>query len=185
MTRVLNVYTFVLFIFVCFSVGRADDARTSLIIDGGGLHTDNAALFKRLIEAAKVNGRTHIGVIPTASEKRINANRFVESLQAHGVKPEQIQILELTVANAATQADSPELVAQIRNCTLIFFTGGDQTRITRALKPNGRTTAALQAIYDVWKSGGDSAGSSAGAAIQSATMITVSGLPDESMDEEP
>ena len=183
MARVLNVYTFVLFIFVCFGVGRADDARTSLIIDGGGLHPDNAALFKRLIAAAKIDGRTHIGIIPTASEKRINVNRFVESLQAYGVKPEQIQVLELTVANAAMQADSPKLVAQIRNCTLIFFTGGDQTRITRALKPNGRTTAALQAIYDVWKSGGVIAGSSAGAAIQSATMITASGLPDESMDE--
>ena len=183
MKRVLNIYTFVLLIFVCFGVGRADDARTSLIIDGGGLHPGNVALFKTLIGLATVNGRTHIGIIPTASEKRISAHRFVESLQAFGVRPEQIQVLELSEANAATQADSPELVAQIRNCTLIFFTGGDQTRITRALKPNGRTTAALQAIYDVWKDGGVIAGTSAGAAIQSAKMISVSGLPSESMDD--
>ena len=183
MSQLLKRCALILFILINFRVGLTDDARTSLIIDGGGLHPGNASLFKKLIEAAEVNGQTHIGIFPTASDKLINANQFVESLKAYGVKSEQIQILDLTESNAASQADSPVLVGQIRKCTLVFFTGGDQTRITRALQPNGRTTAALQAIYDFRKSGGVVAGSSAGAAIQSETMISASGLPDESMDE--
>ncbi len=183
MKRVLNAFTIILFVLVCFGIGRADDARTSLIIIGGGLHPDNAALYQKLIDVAKVNGRTHIGVIPTASTLGIGAKRFVERLQGFGLTPEQIQVLDLTESNAAKQAENPQLVAQIRNCTLIYFGGGDQTRITRALQPDGRRTAALQAIYDVWKSGGVIAGSSAGAAIQSETMIAVSGLPGESLDD--
>ena len=183
MKQVLTAYAIFQFILVCLGIGRADEARTSLIIIGGGLRPDNAALFQRLIDVAKINGRTQIGIIPTASAIGIGVKRFAERLQVFGVKPEQIQVLDLTEANATKQAENPELVAQIRNCTLIYFGGGDQTRITRALQPDGRRTAALQAISDVWKSGGVIAGSSAGAAIQSETMIAVYGLPGESMDE--
>ncbi len=61
---------------------------------------------------------------------------------------------------------------------------GDQTRITRALlKPDGTPTAVLEAIYAVWRGGGVIAGTSAGAAVQSETMISVSGFPDDSIDE--
>ena len=87
-------------------------------------------------------------------------------------------------ANAEKQASNPEVVEQIARCTAIFFSGGDQRRITRALlKPDGSETPALQAIHAVWKRGGLIAGSSAGAAVQGNPMITVSGLPDDSMDQ--
>lgn len=182
--RVLCRCAVVLLILVAAGLGRADDVRTSLIIEGGGLPPYCPALEK-LIEAATVNGRIRIGYLPTASGNPDNsATRFVARLGRYGVRPQDIQIIDLTVKNAAVQAENPAVVTQIHDCTAIFFGGGDQTRITHALrKPNGEPTAALQAIYAVWKNGAVIAGTSAGAAVQSETMISISGFPDDSLDD--
>ncbi len=171
-------------ILITAGLGRADETRTSLIIEGGGLPPYCPALEK-LVEGAKVNGRIRIGYLPTASANpELSASRFVARLSAYGVRPEQIQIIDLTVKNAAVQAENPAVVTQIRDCTAVFFGGGDQTRITRSLlKPNGAPTAVLQEIYAIWQGGGVIAGTSAGAAVQSETMISVSGFPDDSLDD--
>lgn len=166
---------------------RPEKARTSLIIEGGGLLPNNTAVYERLVEVAKVEGHTRIGYLPTASgdpeRAAIGIQRFIERLRPYGVSPDDIHVIDLTLANAAQQADNPAVAEQIRSCTLIFFGGGDQTHITRALQPDGRKTAALQAIYEVWKRGGAIAGTSAGAAVQSKTMISASGLPGDPVDE--
>lgn len=181
--RVLCRFAVVVLILVVANFGRADEVRTSLIIEGGGLPPCCPALEK-LVAVAKVNGRIRIGYLPTASANPdVSATRFISRMGVYGVRPEDIQIIDLTVRNAAVQAENPAVVKQIRDCTAIFFGGGDQTRITGALQPNGRRTAALQAIYDVWKGGVVIAGTSAGAAVQSETMISVSGFPDDMIDD--
>lgn len=181
--RVLCRFAVVVLILVVANFGRADEVRTSLIIEGGGLPPCCPALEK-LVAVAKVNGRIRIGYLPTASANPdVSATRFISRMGVYGVRPEDIQIIDLTVRNAAVQAENPAVVKQIRDCTAIFFGGGDQTRITSALQPNGRRTAALQAIYDVWKGGVVIAGTSAGAAVQSETMISVSGFPDDMIDD--
>ena len=171
-------------VLVAAGSGRADEKLGSLIIEGGGLHPYCPGL-ERLVELANVDGRIRIGYLPTASTNSDrSASRFAQRLSDYGVRPEQIQIIALTVNNAAVQAEAPALVTQIRDCTAIFFGGGDQTRITRALlKPDGTRTAALQAIDAVRKGGGVIAGTSAGAAVQSETMISVSGFLDDSIDD--
>jgi cyanophycinase len=165
-------------------IGRAAESRTSLIIEGGGLPPDCPAL-KRFVVAARIEGRLRIGYLPTAStDPAFSAARFISRLGRYGVAPEQIQIIDLTVANALEQAENPTVVAQVRECTAIFFGGGDQTRIIRALvKPGGVPTAVLKAIYAASRSGRVIAGTSAGAAVQSETMISVSGLPDDLIDD--
>ena len=158
--------------------------RISLIIEGGGLPPYCPAL-ERLVETARDKGRLRIGYIPTASSHpEASTTQFIERMKPYGVKPEEIQPIRITVENASIQAESPDVVKQIGACTAIFFGGGDQTRITGALRrSDGTSTAALEAIYAVWKSGAVIAGSSAGAAVQSETMITVSGVPDDLIDE--
>ena len=169
---------------VSATVGQADESRTSLIIEGGGLPPYCPAL-ERLVKSATINGKLRIGYLPTASGRpEASARQFVRRLMPYGVRPEQIQTIDITVANAGTQAEAPAVVAQIRECTAIFFGGGDQTRITRALRqPDGTPTAALEAIYSVWRGGGVIAGTSAGAAVQSEAMIAVSGMPDDTIDD--
>ena len=178
------VHAFVALIVVAAGLGRADDLRPSLIIEGGGLPPYCPALEK-LVEAAKVDGRIRIGYFPTASSNPVrSAARFVQRLSLYGVRPEQIQIIDLTVKNSAVQARDPAVLTQIRDCTAIFLGGGDQTRITRALlNPDGTPTAALKAIDAVRQAGGVIAGTSAGAAAQSETMISISGFPDDSIDD--
>ncbi len=182
--RVLCRFAVVALILVVAGLGRADEIRTSLIIEGGGLPPYCPAL-ERLIKTAKVNGRIRIGYLPTASGKPdVSSSHFVTRLGGYGVQPDQIQIIDVTVKNAAVQAENSAVVAQVRDCTAIFFGGGDQTRITRALlKSDGTPTAVLEAIYAVWRGGGVIAGTSAGAAVQSETMISISGFPDDSIDD--
>ncbi len=85
--------------------------------------------------------------------------------------------------NADRQASDPQVAEYIRRSTAAFFTGGDQARIVQSLiKPDGAATPALAALNQMWRAGGLIAGSSAGAAVQSARMLRVSGLPDEWLD---
>ncbi len=53
-----------------------------------------------------------------------------------------------------------------------YFAGGDQARITRALRrPDGSNTRMLDALWELYRRGGVIAGTSAGAAIMSSTMF--------------
>ena len=55
----------------------------------------------------------------------------------------------------------------------IFFTGGDQKRITKALRnEDGENTPLLEAIWEVYNEGGVIAGTSAGAAVLSRVMFS-------------
>jgi len=168
----------------CAVIATAEETRTSLIIEGGGLPPYCPSL-ERLVEAATVKGRIRIGYLPAASSHpEASSEQFIERMKPYGVRPEQIDIIAITLDNRSTEAESPAVVRRIRECTSIFFGGGDQTRITRALRrPDGKSTAVLEAIYAVWKEGAVVAGTSAGAAVQSETMMTVSGVPDDTIDE--
>jgi cyanophycinase len=68
-------------------------------------------------------------------------------------------------------AEDPETVAMIHSATGIYFTGGDQRASRARWCPDGSHTAALDAVWDVYRDGGVIAGSSAGAAIMSTTMF--------------
>jgi cyanophycinase len=155
-----------------------------LVIIGGGLRPTNSAMYDRLIRHAGGIERARFGIFPTASLGTADAERFARNLVSHGVPKSQIEIIDLMVANADRQASNPAIVDQIGRCTALYFSGGDQRRITGALlKGDGTDSAALHAIRVVWQRGGLIAGSSAGAAAQGNPMITVSGLPDDSMDQ--
>lgn len=155
-----------------------------LMIIGGGLRRENANVYEQMIKAAGGLERVRFGILPTASASKGSANQFGAGLTRYGVAKEHVQVIDLTLANAAQQAANPQIVRQILACTALYFTGGDQGRITRALlKPDGTDTPALAAIRQVWQRGGLIAGSSAGAAVQSQPMIRVAGLPDNSLDD--
>ena len=166
------------------AVSNADEVTSGhLVIIGGGLSPDNAAIYERLINHAGGMEQARFGILPTAGTGIAGGARFARNLERRGIPKSQIQIIDVTAENAERQASNPEIVEQIQRCTGLFFTGGDQRRITRALlKSDGTETAALQAIRAVWQRGGVIAGSSAGAAVQGDPMIAVSGLPNDSLD---
>ena len=166
------------------NVSQADQTtRGHLLIIGGGLRADNSAVYERMITYAGGPSKARFGILPTASANSKGAEKFAKRLAAHGVPANQIDIIDLTIENATRQASNPAVSAQIRACTGLLISGGDQSRITRALlHADGTRTAALQAIIDMWERGGLIAGSSAGAAVLADPMISDSGLPNDSLD---
>jgi len=107
-----------------------------------------------------------------------------ERLALYGIPGERCEILNVNVDNAPQSTADPHILAQVQRCTGLFMTGGDQNRIVQALvQRDGGETPLLREMRKLFARGGLIAGSSAGAAVQSDPMLSVSGLPDESLDE--
>jgi len=165
-------------------VSAADGSGGPLLVIGGGLRPDNTSLIRRLIEAAGGKDRCRFVVFSTASRSAASAERFRQMLAEHGVPLAQSSVLDVRPENAAQATRDPAVLAAIRTSTAAWFVGGDQQRITRTFRtPAGVDTPALAELRRRWNEGALVAGTSAGAAMQSETMIGVSGLPDRAMDE--
>jgi cyanophycinase len=155
-----------------------------LLIIGGGLRPGNAAIFQSMIDAAGGRDQARFVVFPTAAKNADSAREFSKVLERYGVPGDHITIVDLTSENAGSQAFSPCVVDEVKRATGAFFTGGDQSRITRSLlKQDGTPTPVLVALKEMRRRRSVIAGTSAGAAMQSSHMLSVSGLPDDTMDE--
>ncbi|MDA0986196.1 MAG: cyanophycinase [Bacteroidetes bacterium] len=64
--------------------------------------------------------------------------------------------------------DSDEVISKFQNITAVFFTGGDQSRLTSVLQ----NTKLENKIFELFKKGVLIGGTSAGAAVMSEVMIT-------------
>lgn len=139
--------------------------KLNLAIIGGRLEPDNEAIFAGLKERA----HGHIAVLATASQMPQEVGpEMVADLRRHACDAELVPLFH---GNAATAAQDPRIVAQIERLGGVYFTGGDQSTLLRALAPNGRETPVLAAIRRLHANGGLIAGSSAGAAVMSAISI--------------
>lgn len=105
-------------------------------------------------------------VLPTASERPEAGSEYVADLQALGAT--DVRSVEI---RARADAFDPERVRELARARGVFFTGGDQNRITAALLG----TPALDAIRALFARGGVLAGTSAGLACMSEVMITGEG----------
>jgi cyanophycinase len=165
-------------------VARAEDPRGgSLLIIGGHLRPDNARVYKEMIRRAGGKDKARIGILPTASLGLDHSRRGAEDLVQNGLPAERVVILDITTANGSIRAADPSIAKQIRACTGLFFTGGDQLWITRVfLAANGAETPILAAVREVYRRGGVIAGTSAGAAIMGERMISARGVPMDALD---
>jgi len=171
-------------IFSAPAVVAAEPTGGTCAIIGGALRGDNAPIFHRLIETAGGAKQCRFVIFSSASNNVRGARRFAETLASYGVPAGQIDILDIRSENAAQTAFDAANVAEIRRGTAAYFVGGDQERIPLALrKPDGSDTPALAALKELFARGGVIAGSSAGASMQSQTMIAAAGLRDGGLDE--
>ena len=159
-------------------------AQGNLVIAGGGTRDDNVSIYSSLIGLASGAEKATFAVIPSASGVAVQSFvAFKSALVSYGVNPDHIFLIPIALVDddSTTQADEslwkdnandPMLAAQVRKCSAVWFTGGDQTRTTKALYlPDGSKTTVLEAVWEVYNSGGVIGGTSAGAAIMCDPMI--------------
>jgi cyanophycinase len=130
-------------------------------------------VWERIIQLAGGKG-ARIAVFASASGTPERSGKsLVERLNSYGAKAFFVPVaVKLSGSNYQIAADDRGLAEAVRNANGAFFAGGDQSRITRALRrEDGSNTRVLDALWDMYRRGGVIAGSSAGAAIMSSTMF--------------
>lgn len=137
----------------------ADRPAGSLFIVGGGPMPD--ALLTRFVELAGGAGRARIVVFPNASGDSSSGPYMVERLRKFGATA-------VSVRPTREEAMRAETARVLDGATGVWFTGGDQNRITAALAG----TPVARAVEARYRAGAVIGGTSAGAAIMSERMIT-------------
>jgi cyanophycinase len=138
----------------------ASGVRGHLLIVGGGRQPPE--LVARFVELAGGAGRARIAVLPMASgEPEASGREKADELRALGA---DVFVLQLTREQAMTDSAARLL----EGATGIWFTGGDQSRVTPVL----RGSPVLDAIRARWRAGAVVGGTSAGAAVMPDSMLT-------------
>jgi cyanophycinase len=140
----------------------ADLARGFIIPIGGAEDKFNGRVVLRRFVDAAGGSAAHIVVIATASEVDGTGRRYVQVFEALGCG--QTQVLDI---DSRKDAERPALLAQLDKATGVFFTGGNQLRLSTIL---GGTSVAT-CVRRLNAHGVHVAGTSAGAAFVSEHMI--------------
>jgi len=153
----------------------------ALVIMGGAERFDHREIWEEIVALAGGPG-SRIAVFPTASLDPIRkGNWVVETLNKTGAQAFLVPLAWRQMEREPHEvAEDADIVAAVRDAHGVFFIGGGQERITRALRtPRGEPTPLLNAVWDVYQRGGVIAGTSAGAAIMSRVMYR---NPDSVLD---
>lgn len=156
----------------------AEPQKGTAVIVGGGLSKNNAAVWSAFLDAARSahvgkSGPVRIAVLATASGVADEAvANTKQAIELHS-KPGQFDVFELPVrAGDVKAAGDAQIATMLDDVSGVWFTGGDQSRITDTLTKDGRDRPVMQAIRAVVLRGGVLGGTSAGAAIMSRIMIS-------------
>lgn len=153
-----------------------------LMIVGGALASSNKAVYQQFIQSAGGKEKAQIVVIPAASSQPVKYFRqFQQDLALYGVSEQQVQLIPIAVKDDKSTAEDESLwrdnaadttlAAQVQQATAVWFLGGDQNHLVDRLKPDGKNSVVLEAVWQLYQSGGIVGGTSAGAAMMSDTMI--------------
>jgi cyanophycinase len=132
-----------------------------LLIIGGGEDKVGGRVILRTL--AKLVGNGKLVVATLASEKPSEQwEEYEAALRGLGVR----HLYHLRVESRA-DAESSRAIGVLEGATCVFFTGGDQLRLTSLLGD----TPIYSRCYEIFANGGAIAGTSAGASVMSETMI--------------
>ncbi|MDT8715617.1 cyanophycinase [Clostridium sp. 19966] len=147
-----------------------DSDNISLIIIGGAEDKNgHKEILKKVAENVESKGKLVIATVATESPKEVGEiykNLF-----------QNLGLVNISILNIENRQDgySIDNVNMIEHASLIFFTGGDQLRITSMLGG----TPLYQKLLENHANGGIIVGTSAGASVMSDTMI-IQGPDDDS-----
>ena len=163
-SRLMPLLAVVVFATSASPTPSPDLPRGSLVIVGGGGRSE--AMMRRFVELAGGRG-ARIAVVPNASSEPDETGRdLVAELDSLGARA---FVYYIDRRAAATEAAARRL----DSATGIWFSGGDQVRVTAALAG----TPVLRVMQRRYREGAVVGGTSAGAAIMSDSMITGNQTP--------
>ena len=132
-----------------------------LLIIGG--HEDKTGGKVILRELARLVGNGKLVIATLASEQPgAQWEEYEATMRSVGVR----HLHHLKVESRA-DAESPNAMGVLEGATGVFFTGGDQLRLTTLIGD----TPVFSRCYEIFANGGVIAGTSAGASVMSETMI--------------
>lgn len=143
----------------CASARTAPAAARELVIVGGGGTTD--AIVARALELAR-GAQTRVVVLPQASESEDRGESAARMWRDAGAAE---------VVNLADLSNRERAAAEIARADLVWFSGGDQSKLTAALDAANLTELVRRRSRE----GVTFGGTSAGAAVMSPLMITGEG----------
>lgn len=139
--------------------GQQDDIAGSLIIVGGGGRPE--VITRRFIELAG-GDRGRILVIPLASSEPVETGReSAATFRTYGIDARSL-------VPTRAEADADSIARVLQGVTGVWFSGGDQARITAVI----RGTKLHRELINLYRRGAVIGGTSAGAAIMSDSMLT-------------
>lgn len=144
-------------------LGANGAGRGALIIIGG--HEDRNPECERFI-LREVARRLNGGKLVLATVASHQPEGYLPDYQQAFADLEVGELVELYVEDRA-ECQTPEKLAVLDDAAGIFFSGGDQLRITSQIGD----TAIEAKVRDLWERGGVIAGTSAGASVMSETML--------------
>lgn len=149
----------ILFLVLIFIFNSVVIGQGYLVIIGGGDRTDE--IMKKIIQLAGNNAK--VLIVPNASSvPNETAQRLVDDFYKLGVNNIKVFFGDREKAN------DNSYIKQFGDCNIVFFSGGDQNRLTKDLL----NTKLLDLIKLIYFRGGVISGTSAGAAVMSKIMIT-------------
>ncbi|WP_428389925.1 cyanophycinase [Mucisphaera sp.] len=144
--------------------------RGRLVIVGGALKPEHPTIYQAFLK--EVPPESRVAVIPLASGVPERSGPLtVQDIQAYADQPEMIYDTGLR-HDQPERVQTPEVASELAGCSALWFTGGDQIRILRAMRPQQGDTDSYRSVLQVLEAGGTVGGTSAGAAMMSRWMIT-------------
>lgn len=137
------------------------DGRGRLIIIGGREEHEGERVILREVARHVKGGRLVLATIASHEPEG-----YLESYRAAFADLGVGEITELYVADRR-EASRPDKLAVLDGVKAVFFSGGDQLRITSQIAD----TPISRRLYDIHREGGLIAGTSAGASAMSETML--------------
>lgn len=145
------------------------NAEGPLIIIGGHENKDGDKVILKAVAERLKGGRLVIATVASHNPEGY-FETYQKAFEPLGIK----ELVELYVEDRA-EAHDPEKLALLDDAAGVFFSGGDQLRISSQI---GDTPIEAR-IREIWRAGGVLAGTSAGASVMSDTMM-VRGASSES-----
>ena len=135
-----------------------------LLVIGGALSKQNDDVYGRLLELAATPSGVRLVIATAASGDEKGAAESLQKNVLARAPSAQLAVISRETETAAT-------VAAIDGANAMFFTGGDQKRITDRYRPDDANTPEWDAMKRLLARGGVIAGNSAGDAMMGDVMF--------------